>query len=90
MALGRRCCIQGLSYNIATTLPLKRGKVIHLIDLGIYMEILDKLARSGTGALGAESWAELDPGAKFLWIMMILTFLPTLLFTILAFADSVI
>ena len=54
------------------------------------MEILDKLARSGTGALGAESWDELDPGAKFLWIMMILTFLPTLLFTILAFADSVL
>ena len=54
------------------------------------MEILDKLVRIGTWALGAESWDELDPGAKFLWIMMILTFLPTLLFTILAFADSVI
>ncbi len=52
------------------------------------MGILDKLARSGTGALGAETWAELDPGAKFLWIMMIITFLPTLLFTILAFGDA--
>ena len=28
------------------------------------MSILDNLARSGTGALGADTWNELDPGIR--------------------------
>ena len=52
--------------------PLLRGKVIHLIDVGIHMGILDKLARSGSGALGAESWAELDNGARFWMVLLIM------------------
>ncbi len=39
------------------------------------MNILDNLARSGTGALGADTWAELDPGVKFLWIITLILFL---------------
>tara|TARA_Y100000746_G_scaffold138397_1_gene118511 strand:+ start:583 stop:741 length:159 start_codon:yes stop_codon:yes gene_type:complete len=51
------------------------------------VNILDNLARSGTGALGADTWAELDPGVKFLWIITLILFLPSLLFTILSLGD---
>ncbi|MDC3310968.1 hypothetical protein OAV45_06075 [Candidatus Poseidoniales archaeon] len=36
------------------------------------MGILDKLARSGSGALGAESWAELDNTARFWMVLLIM------------------
>ena len=36
------------------------------------MAILDKLARSGFWALGAESWAELDNGARFFWTALLI------------------
>ena len=72
---------------VVESVALYRGKVIHLIDVGIHVSILDKLARSGTDALGADTWAELDPGVKFLCIITLITFLPSLLFTILSLGD---
>ena len=38
------------------------------------MNILDNLVRSGTGALGADTWAEIDPGVKFLWKITLILF----------------
>jgi|TARA_B100001996_G_scaffold78558_1_gene57926 hypothetical protein len=34
--------------------------------------ILDELAR-GSGKLRAETWADLDPGMKFVWIITLIT-----------------
>ena len=36
------------------------------------MGILDGLAR-GSGKLRAETWADLDPGMKFVWIITLIT-----------------
>ena len=37
------------------------------------MGILDKLAKSGKDDFRAETWADLDPGMKFYWIITVIT-----------------
>ena len=37
------------------------------------MGILDKLAKMGKDDFRAETWADLDPGMKFFWIITLIT-----------------